>query len=192
MWVRVLSICVALFISSGNAIGKSQLQLDQENFKSLFQDLGGVPGYGLDLCGMKSKRDEFVKSLEFIAAGYRKLNKKFPEYAPLGPQVIARNDAIFSVQQYGNKQPDLSECDGVIKYDVPRLTRDFEKSVTELKVRLAKAGYDYSNLNNKDRNLASSSDSCEMKAQYYQDRYQSGGRVNDLICMKKALERELR
>lgn len=34
--------------------------------------------------------------------------------------------------------------------------------------------------------------SCAMTAQYYQDQYQSGGRVADMVCFQTALQRELK
>lgn len=32
---------------------------------------------------------------------------------------------------------------------------------------------------------------CPERAQYYQERYESTGRAGDLVCMQKAMEREL-
>lgn len=33
--------------------------------------------------------------------------------------------------------------------------------------------------------------SCGQTAQYYQERYESSGQVSDMVCMQKALEREM-
>ncbi len=33
--------------------------------------------------------------------------------------------------------------------------------------------------------------SCQEKAQFYQERYESSGQVKDLVCMQKAMERDL-
>lgn len=184
---------VLVFTMCSVAMAQGQFEKDKKNFGSLFMDLANWVGPFMVICGMKAERDELLDSFDFLLDGYQKLNEDFPELnPPLRQQVLERNDARVEVEMYGRKTPsELTQCESDKKPRAKLLIKRFHSSVKDVKVRLSKAGYSPSNRAGENQRISSSSTECPMRAQYYQDEYQRLARVDDLICLRKALEREL-
>lgn len=186
---RTLCLTLTISLASGFAFGKNQLQEDRERFNSLFISLADTGGADLLTCGMQNERDELIKSTMFLEAAYRKLNKGFGRAdPPIEVQIEKRNKGIMSILTYG--RPDGPRCEESNRYMARILIERFEAAVKNARDRLTNAGHDPESIFHTpaDRQAAA----CPRRAQYYQDAYQSSGRVEHLICMKTALERELR
>lgn len=184
-----LSICFA----TGIAFGKTQLQQDRETFKDLFISIADSGGADLLICGMKTERDQLINTTRFILDGYSKLNKNFPQAdPPIEVQIKERNEYMYSLINRGNNDR-ASYCEAQKKFSIPYLIDRFQKTEQSVRDRLKKAGHDPELLaQRKISSDSSSSSGCPLRSKYYQDEFQRSGSTDDLVCAKKALERELR
>lgn len=188
---KIIFGCV-LIVATGIAFGKTQLQQDRDTFKDLFISLADMGGAELLTCGMKTERDQLIKSAIFIMEGFNTLNKKFPlADPPIDVQIRERNQDAYYIINHGN--PDnTAYCETVKKYNAPRLIGRFETAEGKVKERLKNTG---NKSNGASRNeigsTAQLNTSCSARSKYYQDEFQRTGNTDSLICAKKALEREL-
>ncbi|TVO60546.1 hypothetical protein [Denitromonas ohlonensis] len=161
---------------------------DHEVFNSLFIAAVDVYGPLLERCNRTADREKIFEAVQYVYDGFHKLHKTFPVTAkPLNEYLASRLQHHCGM--VGCDSPHGDEC--TKKYpdgSDPAMTL-FDYRVNEVKERLKAAGFS-ANLKTS-RPIAPKAISCAYSAQHYQDAYERAGRVSDLVCFQKALQREL-
>lgn len=91
----------------------------------------------------------------------------------------------------GCSTPIGDECDTKRPDGSDSIMWYYDYQVDEVKKRLKAAGLKAPARAGRQGQSGESGTSCPNSAQHYQDAYESAGRVSDLVCMQKALAREL-
>lgn len=183
----VLAACASIAISySPPAHAKSQMQTDNDYMQYLFKNAVDVRAPSMIKCGMRADLETMIQSVEFLEAAYRRLYKGFPvSNPPIDEQM--RERIKLSCQLFGCSEPKSADaCEPLRK---PWVMSPYSEAVDKAKLRLQQRGI--SNIKRSSTQSAQS-DSCPQRAQFYQDAYVKSSRVEDLVCFKQAMNRELK
>lgn len=145
-------------------------------------------------CNRQDLRSEMVYSVKFLLAAYQALNADLGEpVSPIEDQINKRNKLVCSIIKCSipySKKNASTMCDRKSEDGRPTAMWSFDYKVNAAKTRLEKMGIDSKTIEMAIRSDEESA-SCGHRAQHYQDAYLRSMRADDLVCFKKALEREL-
>ena len=181
VFAGIVFIIVMAVSTTANAKNTAKSDLDRFNGMSI--DAVDYNAASLIKCGEKSRLDASIESLTKLAKAYSDLHSEINWPKPY-PEIAAERTRL-SCDMYDCKVlSSKEECLKNIDY-TDRLKQRIDKALNEAEKRLSGRKIAKSS-------ASASADNCPNRAQSYQDSYRQGGRVEDLVCMKKALSRELR
>lgn len=176
-----LICCLLLATSYAHPSPKSK---DHKKLDELFQS-AELYGARLVKCGRESEKEQMFLTIDYLENAYSQLNRDFPVFTPsLVMQLEPRFEAICRAIDCRIIDTTSPSCGYFTGDDegVAEIMRPFEQAHDDAKKRLPKR--------KGATRIDASGESCPKSAQYYQDAYESRGRVSDLECFRVKLQRQ--
>lgn len=164
---------------------------DIDTIQSMFVSAVDVYGPQLERCGRRADREKVFDTVRFAYSAFRRLHSSFPAISPsLDAQLASRFASHCSV--VGCSVPMGDECETTRPDGTDSVMSSWEDRAQAIRNRLKKAGLRADDpKKSQSPTVARNTESCPYGAQHYQDAYEKNRRVSDLVCLQKALTREL-